>query len=95
MLNDFVFTLLQELQAQEISSLKWRVLIVQKSEEVWSVFVVGVICSDSITCNGEMNYVKIVLLAKIGMWFDNFHFFVVLTEIIVWKLKLGLSLIRT
>ena len=78
-----MFTLLQELQAKEISSLKWPVLIVQKSEEVWSVFVVGVICSDRITCNGEMNYVKIVLLAKIGMWFEIFHFFAVLTEIIV------------
>ena len=42
-----------------------------------------------------MNYVKIVLLAKIGMWFENVHFFAVLTEIIVWKLKPGLSLIRT
>ena len=67
-----------------------------ESEEVKSIFVVVVvICCDSITCNGEMNYVKIVLLAKIGMWFENFHFFVVLTEIIVWKLKPGLSLIRT
>jgi len=81
---------------------KWCFLSLKKlqtkseSEKVRSVVVV-VICCDSITCNGdgEMNYVKIVLLAKIGMWFDNFHFFDVLTEIIVWKLKLGLSLIRT
>ena len=65
-----------------------------ESEKVRSIVVV-VICCDSITCNGEMNYVKIVLLAKIGMWFENFHFFAVLTEIIVWKLKPGLSLIRT
>ena len=66
-----------------------------ESEEVKSIFVVVVvICCVSTTCNGEMNYVKIVLLAKILMWLDNFHFFAVLTEIIVWKLKPGLSLIR-
>ena len=79
---------------------KWCFLSLKKlqpeseSEKVRSIVVV-VICCDSITCNGEMNYVKIVLLAKIGMWFENFHFFAVLTEIIVWKLKPGLSLIRT
>ena len=78
---------------------KWCFLSLKKlqpeSEEVRSIVVVVIICCDSITCNGEMNYVKIVLLAKIGMWFKKFHFFVVLTEIIVWKLKPGLSLIRT
>ena len=78
---------------------KWCFLSFKKlqpeSEEVRSTVVVVVICCDSITCNGETNYVKIVLLSKIFMWFDNFHFFVVLTKIIVWKLKLGLSLIRT
>ena len=77
---------------------KWCFLSFKKlrpESEVRSIVVVVVICCDSITCNGEMNYVKIVLLAKIGMWFENFHFFAVLTEIIVWKLKPGLSLIRT
>ena len=79
---------------------KWCFLSLKKlqpereSEKVRSIVVV-VICCDSITCNGEMNYVKIVLLAKIGMWFENFHFFAVLTKIIVWKFKPGLSLIRT
>ena len=74
---------------------KWCFLSLKElwleSEEVWSIFVVVVICCDNIICNGEINYVKIVLLAKILMWLDNFHFFVVLTEIIVWKLKPGLS----
>lgn len=87
-----LFSLYEHIQNWCFLSLKELWL---ESDEVWSIFVVVVICCDSIACDGEMNYVKIVLLAKIGMWFDNFHFFDVLTEIIVWKLKLGLSLIRT
>ena len=87
-----LFSLYEHIQNWCFLSLK---VLRLESDEVWSIFVVVVICCDSITCNGEMNYVKIVLLAKIGMWFENFHFFAVLTEIIVWKLKPGLSLIRT
>ena len=86
------FSLYEHIQKWCFLSLKELWL---ESEEVWSIFVVVVICCDSITCNGEMNYVKIVLLAKIGMWFDNSYLFVVLIEIIVWKLKHWLSLIIT